>query len=367
MTRCALLAAALAACTLLAGCMEKEPVRVGFIGDLTGVSADLGEAGRNGVILAIEQYNQAGGVNGRHIDLLARDTASKTETAVESARELHDANVVAVIGPMTSNMAEVLLPFHDAEQLVLLSPTVSTTKFVGRDDYLFRVNWTTRDDGQQAAKACLQRGIRRLAAAINLDNRTYADSWLHEFSLTFEEGGGKIIATQPFHSADESIRSVVDNLLESRPDGLAFIAGAADTARLAQMTRKLNRDIPLIATEWAGTEQLIELGGASVEGMTILLPFNADDNSPHYYDFQQRYIRRFGRQPGASSALAYDAATVLLDALGRRPNGMPLKDALTGLGPFHGLQETIQFDRYGDTQRTATMAIVRNGRFTRNP
>ncbi len=360
-------AAALAACILLAGCMDKEPIRIGFVGDLTGVSADLGEAGRNGVMLAIEQYNQAGGVNGRHIELLARDTASRPETAVKSARELHDANVVAVIGPMTSNMAEVLLPFHDAAQLVLLSPTVSTSKFAGRDDYLFRINWTTRDDGQLAARACLQRGIRRLAVAINLDNRTYADSWLHEFSLTFEEGGGKIISTQPFHSADESIRSVVDNLLASRPDGLAFIAGAADTARLAQMTRKLNRTIPLIATEWAGTEQLIELGGASVEGMTILMPFNADDNSPHYYDFRQRYIRRFGRQPGSSSALAYDAATVLLDTLVRRPSGMPLKNALVELGPFRGLQENIQFDRYGDTQRAASMAVVRNGRFTRNP
>lgn len=367
MIRYARLAAALAASILLSGCMEKEPIRIGFIGDLTGISADLGEAGRNGVILAIEQYNQAGGVNGHHIELLARDTASKPETAVKSARELHDAKVVAVIGPMTSNMAEVLLPFHDAAELLLLSPTVSVVRFAGRDDYLFRLNWTTHDDAQLAAKASLQRGIRRLAAAINLDNRTYADSWLNEFTLTFEQGGGKIVSTQLFHSADESIRPIVDDLLASRPDGLAFVAGAADTARLAQQTRKLNRSIPLIATEWAGTEQLIELGGASVEGMTILMSFNADDNSPHYYDFQQRYIRRFGRQPGSSSTLAYDATTVLLDALGRRPSGMPLKNALIELGPFRGLQGSIQFDRYGDTQRVATMAIVRNGRFTRNP
>lgn len=367
MTLRARLAAALAACVLLAGCMDKEPIRIGFIGDLTGVAADMGEAGRNGVMLAIEQYNQAGGINGQRIELLARDTASTTETAVNSARELRDAKVVAVIGPMTSNMAEVLLPFYDAAQLILLSPTVSATQFAGRDDYFFRLNWTTRDDAQLAAKNCLARGIRRLGAAINQDNRTFADSWINEFTQAFEQGGGRIVSTQHFHSTDESVRPIVDKLLASRPDALAFVAGAADTARLAQQTRKLNRSIALIATEWAGTEQLIELGGASVEGMTILMQFNADDNSPHYYDFQQRYIRRFGRPPGSSNVLAHDAATVLFDALARRPSGMPLKTALIELGPFRGLQENIQFDRYGDIRRVATMTIVRNGRFTRNP
>ncbi|MGM2755186.1 hypothetical protein ACS2QP_28005, partial [Bacillus cereus group sp. Bce019] len=85
----------------------------------------------------------------------------------------------------------------------------------------------------------------------------------------FENGGGQILGVQTFHSADESLLQVVQQLLAPRPDGLVFVANAGDSARLAQQTRKLNTSIPLLATEWAGTQQLIELGGATVEGMAI--------------------------------------------------------------------------------------------------
>ena len=98
------LTAACLATLLLIACGPQEPIRIGFIGELTGNSADLGEAGRNGAMLAIEQANQSGGINGRPIELLARDTGSTPATAINSAKELLDARVVAVIGTMTSGM-----------------------------------------------------------------------------------------------------------------------------------------------------------------------------------------------------------------------------------------------------------------------
>lgn len=367
MSFAARLGAALAACILLAGCMDREPVRIGFIGELTGPSSDLGEAGRNGVMLAIDQYNSSGGLNGRRIELLARDTGNTPDSAIKAASELRDARVLAVIGPMTSTIAETLVPFHNAAQIVLLSPSVTATQFAGNDDYFFRINWTTRDDAQVAAAHCLERGMKRLAAAVNMDNHTFTTSWMGEFKQAFEKGGGQILAMQQFHSADESLLQAVQKLLALRPDGLVFVANAGDSARLAQQTRKLNPRIPLLATEWAGTEQLIELGGSAVEGMTILMQFDVEDRSPRYTDFQQRYMKRFGRLPGAPSILAHDAGTVLLDTLARRHGNASLKAALTELGPFEGLQGSIQFDRYGDTRRTATMSVVRNGRLIRSP
>ena len=104
------LTAACLATLLLIACGPQEPIRIGFIGELTGNSADLGEAGRNGAMLAIEQANQSGGINGRPIELLARDTGSTPATAISSAKELLDARVVAVIGTMTSGMTSALLP-----------------------------------------------------------------------------------------------------------------------------------------------------------------------------------------------------------------------------------------------------------------
>ena len=123
--------------------------------------------------------------------------------------------------------------------------------------------------------------------------------------------------------------------------------------------------LPLIAAEWASTDQLLELGGNSVDGMAVVQQFNANDPSPRFTDFRQRYVKRFGREPAFGSVLAHDAASVLIDSLTRRGNDLPLKKALIELGPFQGLQEKIHFDAYGDTQRSAAIAIIQNGRFVR--
>lgn len=363
--RLARLASALLAATLLAACGPREPVRIGFIGELTGNSADLGEAGRNGALLAVETINQAGGIDGRPVELLARDTGDTPESAKAAANELLATGVVAVIGPMTSGVAQAILPAHDAARVPLVSPTATALTLHGQDDYLFRINWTTRDNAMLYAKHCHERGFRRLALAANQNNRTFSESWANEFQRAFAQHGGQIVGTEYFDSAAESQLPVVEKLLKAHPDALVFIANAGDTARLAQQTRKLDRAVPLLASEWASTGQLLEQGGQSVEGMTIVQQYNPDDTSPRFTDFRQRYAKRFGRAPVFGSVLAHDAATVLFDALVRRSGDAPLKRTLIDKGPFQGLQETIHFDANGDTTRSAAIALVRDGRFVR--
>jgi branched-chain amino acid transport system substrate-binding protein len=361
------IAGGLLAIGLLAGCGEQEPIRIGFIGELTGSSADLGEAGRNGAMLAIEQINANGGIKGRPVELLARSTGSTPESAIQADLELLNAKVVAVIGPMTSSMVDVLLPQHESAKVVLISPTASAAKLAGRDDQLLRINWTTRDNAQRYAKYCLERGFRRISAVLNLNNRIFSESWMLEFKLAFEQGGGQVISIQHFESSAESQLPTVEAMLKPHPDALVLVTNAGDSARLAQQTRKLDKDVPLVAAEWAGTDQLIELGGNSVEGLAIMQQFNPDDHSPRFSDFRQRYTKRFGREPGFASVLAHDAASVLIDALSRSSGNQPLKKLLLEQGPVQGLQETIHFDAYGDTRRSVAIALIRNGRYVRQP
>jgi len=95
---------------LVAGCSAKEPVKIGFIGGMSGRVADLGVAGRNGAVLAIEQKNAAGGINGRKLELLVRDDEQKPEVAGKVVAELLAQKVELIIGPMTSSMAFAILP-----------------------------------------------------------------------------------------------------------------------------------------------------------------------------------------------------------------------------------------------------------------
>lgn len=365
MTKCALIAVLLT-CLLQAGCGRPEPVQIGFIGGLTGINSDNGQAGLSGVTLAIEQCNSNGGVQGRRVELLWRDHGQDPAAAAQGARELGLAKVDAVIGPYTSAMTAVTLPITAAAGVFQISPTITSMDFHGKDDHLFRINRTTRDNGRDYAAVLARRGQHHIAVAYDTRNRSFAESWLTEFRAQVQAGGDVLAAEVPFASSDkEQYEAVMRRLLAQRPDGLLFIAGAVDTANLALQARRQAPTLPLSAAEWAATEQLIELGGRVVEGLLIAQNFDRDDSSERFRNFSDAYFKRFQRKADYSAVSSYDAATVVLTALKQRKKGQTMKDAVLAAGPYQGLQQPIVFDRNGDTERTVYFTEVRNGRYTK--
>ena len=351
---------------LLLGCQPAEPVRIGFLGGLSSRAWDVGEAGRNAVQLAVEQRNEAGGIHGRPIELIVRDDAQDKEVAAKGVKELIEHKVEAVVGPFASSMAAAALPHINRAGVVMVSPTITSMDFVGNDDYLFSINRTTRDNARDYATKLYQRGQRRIAATFDVRNRSFTESWLNEFKAAFAEIGGETIIAVPFESMpDAGFADIVTKMLAPRPDGLLFIAAAVDLSRLCEQAKRLAPKLPIAATEWAASEKLIELGGKALDGLLIVQNFNREDRSARYLAFRDAYFKRFQRDPGYSSVLAYDAATAIFDAMDRRTADETLKQALVKYAPFQGLQQTIDFDAYGDTPRTVYFTQIRDGRYER--
>ncbi len=355
---------AAAAVAVLTACGPQAPLPVGFIGGLSDRNSDNGQSGQNGVILAVEQFNRAGGVDGRMVELISRDDAQDRETAARSARELVAAKVEAVIGPFTSSMAEVIVPITGQAGIFEISPTITSMAFYGKDDNLFRINRTTRDNATDYARVMVGRGQRRIAIAYDLRNRSFTESWLKEFRSAVTALGAGLAAEVAYESApDTAFDQVVQRMLASKPDSLFFVAGALDVARLAQQARTQAPQLPIGASEWAATEQLVELGGAVVEGMLIVQNYNHSDESPRFKEFSDAYYKRFQRSPGYSSVSAYDAATVVLTALKKRKPGETMKAAALAYGPYEGLQQQIAFDANGDTTRKVFFTEIHDGRY----
>jgi branched-chain amino acid transport system substrate-binding protein len=349
---------------VLGGCSHAPPLHLGFIGTLPQRTSDLGVAGRNGAMLAIEQRNQAGGVRGQPVQLTVEDDGKDPVRASEAFSRLRAAGVQAVIGPFTSDMAAVLVPLAEAAGLLLLSPTVTSLDFHGKDDYLFRLHRTTRDNAGDCARLLARRDQRRVAVAYDLGNRSYATSWLAEFRQALGAAGGEVVLAEPLQAMSEAgSRPLVQRLLDSKPDALLFIAADFEVARLGRLARARAPGIALAAAEWAATDSLLELGGSSLDGLLVLHSYDRDDASPHYQAFDEAFRRRFQRAPGPSSVAGFDAATVLCDAAERRRLGHTMKQALIEAGPFDGLQQRIVFDRYGDTNRRVVFTEVRGGRY----
>lgn len=358
----------IALAALLAACSPPPPLQIGFIGGLTDRNSDNGQSGLKGVTLAIEQFNRDGGLGGRMVELVARDDAQNRETAAQSAQALVDARVDAVIGPFTSGMAEVIVPITGKAGIFQVSPTITSMAFYGKDDNLFRINRTTRDNARDYAKVMLERGQKRIAVAYDVRNRNFTESWLREFEEAVASRGAAVVGRVPYESApDVDFARVVRDMLQPQPDSLFFISGALDVARLAQQARRQAPRLPIGASEWASTEQLIELGGDVVEGLLIVQNYDRDDESARFKAFSEAYFKRFQVNPGYSSVSAYDAATVVLQALKARSKGETLKTAALRSGPYTGLQQEMVFDANGDTTRKVFFTEIRGGRYVKLP
>lgn len=356
--------AVLLASLVLAACDDPKPITVGFVGGLTGRSADTGEASRNALQLAVEQLNADGGLNGHRIDIVVRDDRDDPAVAAGAVRDLHAAGAVAIIGPNNSSIAAGMLPVLNELETLAISPTVSSLALAGHDDYLFRINWTTRDNARLYAAEYAARGITTVAATIDANNRVFSQSWLDEFSQAYAELGGQVVRSDAFDAtADEGYSATARGLADAGADAILLVANSVDAAQLAQQVRKLDPDTLLIAAEWAGSERLLALGGSAIEGLELVQSYDRTDRSPRYAAFRDAYRQRFNQEPGFSSVAAYDAATMLFAALRARSGDQSLRNALIDLGEVQGLQQKVRFDRFGDAQRQAFFVVVRGGQF----
>lgn len=349
---------------LLAGCQPAQPIRIGLIAGLSDRGSDFGESVRNGVILAIEQQNDQGGIHGRKIELIVRDDGQDKAQATKAAQELIAQHPDIIIGPVTSSMATVVVPMMDEAHQVIISPTVASTDFKGKEDALFRVNCTTQEAAIQHARTLYERGIRQPGLAFDASNGPFSNTWLAGFSEEFTRLGGRVSATAGFESAATTkFSEVIGKLLNHSPDALIFVASTLDTARLAQQARRLAPALPLSSSEWAASgEALSEMGGRAVEGMLMTHAYDRTDKREPYLRFRDSFKKRFQREFGSFSLLAYDTANVVIAALKQRHDNEGMKEALFKYGPYQGVQQEIQFDAHGDATRQVYFTEIRNGR-----
>lgn len=347
----------------LAACSPPEPIRIGLLAGLSDRGSDFGESVRNGVILAVEQQNLAGGINGRKIELLVRDDGQDQEKALKAAQELIALKPDIIIGPVTSSMAAVVMPLMQQASQVMISPTVASTHFYGHDDYFFRVNCTTQEAAIQHAGVLIERGRRRVALAFDASNLPFSGTWTEAFTREFERLGGVVSARSGFQSlASTRFSEVTAHLLDSDPDALVFVASTLDTSRLAQQARRQAPGLALSSSEWAASaEALSEMGGSAVEGMLITHAYNRDDTGAAYQNFRRAFKDRFQREFGSFSLLAYDTARIVFAAMKQRGSDESMKTALLKYGPYQGVQQNIVFDANGDATRQVYFTEIRRG------
>jgi branched-chain amino acid transport system substrate-binding protein len=339
---------------------------LGFLGGLTGPTSDLGIAGRDSTLLAVEQFNQRGGFQGQPVELVEFDDKQQPAVLHELADRIRLASVAGVVGPMTSSVAEAWIPVANRLELTTVSPTVTSSDFTGQDDQFFRVCSTTREYAYVSAEHHMRASSSKRFALIRDDsNAAYTRSWAQHFADRVAALGGQVVQQAVFSSGKQavSISEALAQALAYQPDAMVVVANARDTALLAQLLRKQGSTIPLSAAEWAATDQLLSMGGRAVDQLLVAQYFDPNSQHDTYRGFVQAFIGRFGRQPGFAEVAGFDAATVLLRGLTEKTSGETLKQALLRIRQFDGLQQPVVFDGSGDATRPLFVTQILDSRF----
>ena len=351
---------------LVWGCQDKKPILIGFVGGTSGRVADLGISGRDAALLAVEECNQSGGISGRPVQLAIKNDEQNPETARRVVHEMIEEGVVAIIGPMTSDMAVAVAPVANEAKIPLVSPTVTTEALSDRDDYFLRVTSTTATFASRSAAYQIKSGkMRRVAAVYDLDNIKFSAFWLENFRKTFAGLGGDVIASIGFSAANRiSYLDIVSELLAVQPDGILIVANSMDSAMLCQQIRKIDADVEITLADWGATERLLELGGRTVEGVTVVQTFDRGNQNPRYLSFRKAYLDRYQREPGYPGVHTYDAVQVILSALRQDKKDKDIKETILSSGPLPGLQHMVEFTAFGDAKKPhVSISIIRNQQF----
>lgn len=351
---------------LLTSCSDPEPVRVGFLGELTTRASGLSTSGRDGFQLAVEEINARGGINNRPVEGFIQDTRMHKETALNAVRKLAEQKVSVIIGPMTSQTAVTVVGEVNRLEVPMISPTSSTNKLSGLDDYFFRVYYTNAQAAQLLARRIVvQDGMKRIAVIYDLGNKAYTEDWAQHFAEIVEKHQGSV-ARIPFElSSDTLFLDIARQAGASQPEAIVILANAVDTAMICQQLTKTGVELPRFATGWSYSDDLIHFGGKSVEGLAVIQSANMQSPaSRSAVNFIKAYQGRFSDRPNFPAMHAYDATMIAFEALQKSTDPKTIRRTLLSMPPYQGVQDLLAFDRFGDqTNPTLYLARIIDGKF----
>ncbi|MDJ0806936.1 MAG: ABC transporter substrate-binding protein [Gammaproteobacteria bacterium] len=340
---------------------QAEPIRLGLAVNLSGHGGTAGEYIREGALLAVEEVNAAGGINGRPLQLLISDDQNTPEGIIASDRALLEAGVVAVIGHVTSNSSLIAYPEITSKGVLMFTPYTATTELSGLDDLFFRTSVDTKLYTDAMAKLLANKQVESLVFLMDMSNPSFVTEYVE---LTQQRFSGRTGQVRIHPDQDMDWASVVAQVQAIGPDAVVLLTEVSMTGIAAQKLRLSGYQGSLIATLWAQTEDLMRYGGNAVEGLSLVTFIDPSNNHPEYLKFSESMQARLGKQANARSTRAFEAITILAEAIRNapRPSAEEIKRQLLSQR-FHTLMGEVEFDANGDVVREIYEVQVKDGSF----
>ena len=324
------------------------PIKIGFIGPLTGDAASYGSDTINGMRIAVAEINASGGINGAQIELIAEDGRCNGADSASAAQKLTSVDkVVAIIGGQCSGETLAAAPILEAAKVPAISPVSSSPDVTNAGTFIFR-NYPSDALKTKAMENVFdEKGYVKVA--ILSENTDYATA-LRD-ALVANVGSDNVVYNETSEPGTKDFRTVLTRLKDVEfdvfvPNGQtdAFIGAAM------QQYRELGFEEPAFSQDVADSKTLGEIAGEAVEGME-LINTSSELGEGGTDSFANRFRATYGEpQSNLSFAtLSYDATKLLAKVIGEvGRDGTAIRDALLAMPSYEGAAGSFHFDENGD-------------------
>ena len=355
---------------------QAQDIRIGGLLETSGFIASLGGPGVDGVNLAIEQVNSAGGINGRKVQFINVNSESDNTKTVSGAKRLiEQEKVVAIIGPMSSGSAfavtdtveraKVPMIANGASRGIVLPPEQKRYSFLAPLTDVVVLGVMLKD--MQA------RGIKKIAI-LNSDV-AFGTAGRESLEKAAAAAGITLVARETFGNADTDMSPQLTKIRGSDADATVLWATGAGLAIATKNQRSLGIKTPLYLAHSANDFNFLRLAGDAANG--ILLPSSkiyvtaglpaSDPQKPVVEGFVHAYEKKYGKPPATFAGNGYDAAMMIIQAV-RKAGTDPekVRDAIEAIRDHMGVTAVYTYgpsDHFGTKPESVVMLTVRDGKF----
>lgn len=342
------------------GCSKdsSDTIKIGGIFPLSGEVAVYGTECRNGIMLAIDEINAAGGVNGKQLELVGEDDEGSPEKSVNVYKKLVTKDKCdVIIGSLTSGCTAAISSLAQAQKVLLLAPAATLTSITEAGDYVFRACFIDPFQGTVGGKFSRETlGASRAAVLYDIGN-DYSIGLYENFKVAFEQGGGTVVAAESYSTGDKDFNAQLTKIKTANPDVVYLPDYYATVALIVKQLRAQGINTPIVGAD--GWDGIIDNAGDEVLNGFYSNHYAADSTDSRVVTFVKSYEEKYGSTPVSFAALGYDCVYLLKDAMvaSGATDATSLKDALMKTNGSY-VTGNLTFDENRNPVKSAVMLEI---------
>jgi branched-chain amino acid transport system substrate-binding protein len=347
-------------------------VKIAVLAPLSGPVPTFGVSTRDGALMAIEEWNAKGGVNGKKIVPVVEDSQCTPDPAVNAANKVIDQDKVSfIIGEVCSKASIPISEIANAKKVIQISPT-STNPAVTVDsagkakDYIFRACFIDPFQGTVGAKFAMDT-LKAKTAFIMFDQANdYTKGLAEFFEKAFTDMGGTIVGKETYTATDTDFSAILAKVADTKPE-VVYLPDYYNIVNLAaKQAKEKGITVPFLGGDgWDSAD----LDLAAAAGGYFTNHYSPEDPRTEVQTFVKNYGAKYkddqgaAKVPDALATLAYDATNLMLEGIkaAGSEDTTKVKDALAGI-TFNGVSGKITFDQQHNPVKSATiLAVAQDG------